>query len=363
MKKRRFSAIIFVLVVITSITLLSGCSDNWQERFDTDKPSLTAQDGWTQTMADDFTKFNSIDEVYQQTAWRPSPHRLRRYEYWCDEMIELDSDTGALVIHSEQRNDHKCETCGVSEGIFTSGIETRYTDTNGKTVTAFEQAYGYFEATVKVPRGNGMWSAFWLQSSGTSKIGNQGMDGTEIDIYESSFVKNNPTKTGNALHYDAYNAPYYRMADHVTDVGYNLYDDEFHTYSLYWTPEKYVFYVDNKAVWATDFGGVARVPEFLRLTVEIRDTYAGPYGQVLGTFSNADDGSNDFLIKSVNVWQNESFKSEIKSNDDYQDMKKEIDDRNALFITLGSVGGAIIVIGVIIMLLLFIRKKRKSNIA
>lgn len=49
-----------------------------------------------------------------------------------------------------------------------------------------------------------MWSAFWLQSSNTGMIGNAGKDGSEIDIYESSFVSKNPTKTGSCIHYDGY---------------------------------------------------------------------------------------------------------------------------------------------------------------
>ena len=36
-----------------------------------------------------------------------------------------------------------------------------------------------------------------------------------------------------------------------------------------WTPEYYVFYIDGKPTWASMGGGVSKVQEFLRLTVEI----------------------------------------------------------------------------------------------
>jgi len=104
-----------------------------------------------------------------------------------------------------------------------------------------------------------------------------GEDGTEIDIYESSFVKENPMKTGNALHCDAHAPLFCRSGGNVTDVKKNLYDGEYHKYSFLWTSEYYVFYVDGEAVWASDAGGVSKAPEYLRLTVEIRDGKIGPY--------------------------------------------------------------------------------------
>lgn len=352
MRKNR-KAVAFAAAAATALTLafpiaLGGCaSGDWSKKYDTAMPSLKAEDGWVQTLDDDFARYRSIEEVYDDTAWHPSPHGLRKDEYWCDQMVEFDADAGAVVIRSRRETDHRCEICvdkagnPVSEGIFTGGIETSLKD--GK---IFEQAYGYFETCVKVPRGSGMWSAFWLQCAGTSKIGNDGMDGTEIDVYESSFMQKNRTKTGNALHLDAYDAPYYRMADNVSDVGYDLYDGQYHTYGLHWTPEKYVFYVDGKAVWATDFGKVSRVPEILRLTVEIRNKQYGPYGQYIGTFENHDDDTNDFGIKYVKVWQNDAYLAEIKSPDDFKDMKKQWDTRNAILFTLLGVAGAAAIAGI-----------------
>lgn len=59
----------------------------------------------------------------------------------------LEFTENGLIVHSEQRNNHNCDVCGVSEGIFTGGIETRRM-ADGKSEVLFAQAYGYFEATV-----------------------------------------------------------------------------------------------------------------------------------------------------------------------------------------------------------------------
>ena len=141
----------------------------------------------------------------------------------------------------------------------------------------------------------------------------------------------------------------------MTDVGYDLYDGGFHKYSLLWTPEYYVFYVDDVAVWKTSAGGVSRVPEYLRLTVEIRDTKYGPYRQKLGTFANASDGSTDFLIKSVRVWQNDAYTPYIQSLSDFKDLKSTYTALLSASVTLGA---AIVLAAATILIVKHKRKKK-----
>ena len=338
--------------VLAAASFSGSAKSDWESKHDTALPDL--DDGnWVETLHTDFTTIKNMDELLA-AKWAPSPHGLRNVEYWCPQMIEF-TDQG-LVIHSERQEDHQCEVCGVSEGIFTGGIETRITGDNPQAL--FEQAYGYYEATVIVPRGTGMWSAFWLQSDYVGKVGHQGRDGTEIDVYESSFGRENPTQTGQALHYDAYDAPWYRSQGSVADVGYNLYDGQEHTYALKWTPEEYVFYVDGKAVWASNYGGVSTVPEVLRLTVEIRPDAWGPYGQQLGAFENHSDGTNDFIIKDVKVYQNNSYVSAIKSNDDYRDMEKTF---IGLIAAASAVGAAALITGAVFAVKAIRRKMAKTK--
>ncbi|MDE7337195.1 MAG: glycoside hydrolase family 16 protein, partial [Clostridia bacterium] len=192
----------------------------------------------------------------------------------------------------------------------------------------------------------------WVQSYSGGKIRNKGKDGTEIDVYESSFARKNPTKTGNALHWDAYDSPYYRCRDHISDTGKNLYDGQYHKYSLLWTPEYYVFYVDRQPVWATAAGGVSTVKEYLRLTVEVRDGKIGPYGQSLGKFANANDGSTDFSIKSVNVWQKMEYEESICSDGSYADMKRSFD--RAIGASVAT--GALIAIAIMTLFVLIIKR-------
>lgn len=344
----------FILTLATAICccmaflFLTACQSN---NFGTAMPSLLTADGWYVTLDDDFSKITNLSD----TKWRTSPHGKRHDAYWCDQTVAIQN--GALVISSFKSENHVCPL-GVcpKNGIFTGGVDTydrtSYIDADGNlakhSTDLFSQAFGYYEATVKVPLGTGMWSAFWLQSLNVGKIGNQGKDGTEIDIYESSF-HTKPTTVGNALHYDAYEAPYYRMTDKTTNVGYNLYNGEYHTYSMLWTPDYYMFFVDNKYVFATDFGGVSNVPEFLRLTVEIKKG-VGPYGMPLTGFTNASDGSNNFCIQSVKVYQNKNYEQFIMQDTFYTD-KKSTNDTYVIIICIAIgliattlVGGATFII-------------------
>ncbi|MDR0569279.1 MAG: glycoside hydrolase family 16 protein [Spirochaetaceae bacterium] len=270
-------------------------------------PDLNDPGKWTPTMNVDFAEIRTMDALHK-AGWFPSKHGLRNYEYWCPDMIEFRPGEG-LVIHSVRTDAHVC-SLGVcpAEGVFTGGIETRQETPDGY-INAFEQAYGFFEAEVQVPIGGGMWSAFWLQCDGTAKRGKQGKDGSEIDIYESSFQEN-PANAGHAIHYDAYQSPWYRVYGKIVTLPYSLYEG-YHRYALLWTPTEYVFFIDGAPTWATAFGGVSQVKEILRLTVEVREGPYGPYGQRIGSFGNRNDRGNDFAIKSVKVWQ---FSAELKTS-------------------------------------------------
>jgi beta-glucanase (GH16 family) len=43
----------------------------------------------------------------------------------------------------------------------------------------------------------------------------------------------------------------------------------FHTFSLLWLPDEYVFYVDAKETWRTRAGGVCQAPLYIKLSDEV----------------------------------------------------------------------------------------------
>ena len=343
-KKRKMEIIIIALSVVLVIGVIAGISviavnhnkkHGWKTnpKFDLSLPVL-GENGWYLVFEDDFNG-NSLNEniifgeryTGNREIWTTSPHAIRwksddeaRPEqgcWWCPEMVEVKNS--CAVVHSRYEENHSCSGDCPKKGRFTGGIETRIIrgDNSENKGTAdemlFSQAFGYFECSVKFPDSDGLWSAFWLQSPNQRIVGNDGEDGTEIDVYESAFRKSKTPKMGHALLWDGYGA-HGRVDDYIGEVDADLYDG-FHTFALKWTPDYYVFYIDGKPTWATDGGGVSKVREFLRLTVEIdAGDNVGPHGQKMGVFSGE---NTDFLIEYVKVWQNESYEQYIKDDSYY----------------------------------------------
>lgn len=120
-------------------------------------------------------------------------------------------------------------------------ITRDYTSARIKTQGKFAQKYGRFEARMKVPQGQGIWSAFWLlgddiTSKGWAECG-------EIDIMEN--IGRESSKTFGTLH-----GPGYSGANGVG--GYHLLPDNekladrFHIYAVEWEPKAIRWYLDDK---------------------------------------------------------------------------------------------------------------------
>ncbi|MFE5563461.1 family 16 glycosylhydrolase [Amycolatopsis japonica] len=112
-----------------------------------------------------------------------------------------------------------------------------YTSARLSTQGQFTQTYGRFEARMKLPRGQGMWPAFWMLGA---DIGNVGWPNSgEIDIMEN--VGFEPNTVHGTLH-----GPGYSGAGGI-GAAYNgpNFSDDFHTYAVDWAPNQIKWYVDG----------------------------------------------------------------------------------------------------------------------
>ncbi|MGI8467392.1 MAG: glycoside hydrolase family 16 protein [Pyrinomonadaceae bacterium] len=116
-----------------------------------------------------------------------------------------------------------------------------YTSARLVTKGKFEQKYGRFEARIKIPRGQGMWSAFWLLGSNIDTVG--WAQCGEIDVMEN--IGREPSTVHGTIH-----GPGYSGADGI-GAPYNLPDnqlfaDDFHVYSIEWSSNEIRWFVDRK---------------------------------------------------------------------------------------------------------------------
>ncbi|HPD13506.1 MAG TPA: glycoside hydrolase family 16 protein [Planctomycetota bacterium] len=167
----------------------------------------------------------------------------RRAGRWSPKAVALDGK-GSLVIRTLKEGDTYLDGC----------VRTR-----GK----FEHAFGYYVARIRLQRQQGHWSAFWMFGSGVTTVGNEGMDGTEIDIMEKPWLDDRVQHT---LHWDGYGKDH-KSKGHVSRNPGIM--EGWHTYGLLWTPDEYVFYVDGQETWRTNAGGVCQVPLYLKLSDEV----------------------------------------------------------------------------------------------
>jgi beta-glucanase (GH16 family) len=91
---------------------------------------------------------------------------------------------------------------------------------------------GYAEVRAKIPRGRGLWPAFWLLSTGPGTTG-------EIDVFE--VLGHEPERAHMTLHLES---GLEKSEEGTSWVGPDL-SVAFHTYAVDWEPEHIVWYVDG----------------------------------------------------------------------------------------------------------------------
>jgi len=119
--------------------------------------------------------------------------------------------------------------------------ECQYTSARLKTQGRFEQAYGRFEARIRVPYGQGIWPAFWMLGDNidTARWPNCG----EIDIMEN--IGREPAIVHGTLHGPGYSGAQGVGAAYTLATGARFSDD-FHTFAVEWEPNVVRWYVDGQ---------------------------------------------------------------------------------------------------------------------
>lgn len=133
------------------------------------------------------------------------------------------------------------ETVQVRDGslhIFARPRGNRYISAMVETQGLYHWHYGRFEARIKVAKGAGGTSAFWMMAADPSPEPWPWFG--EINIMEQLGRK--PLSMIGALHYP--NEP--PGGDHVWFTGDKPFADDFHVFRLDWTREGFKYYVDGR---------------------------------------------------------------------------------------------------------------------
>ncbi|HRI16225.1 MAG TPA: glycoside hydrolase family 16 protein [Verrucomicrobiota bacterium] len=124
----------------------------------------------------------------------------------------------------------------------TDGKPRDFTSARLKTLGKFAFTYGRVEARIKVPRGQGIWPAFWMMGTNAATAGWPSCG--EIDVLEN--IGREPTTVHGTVH-----GPGYSGAKGIGEK-YQLPDgaafaDDFHVFSLEWSKDSLRWFVDGNA--------------------------------------------------------------------------------------------------------------------
>jgi beta-glucanase (GH16 family) len=121
------------------------------------------------------------------------------------------------------------------------GIARNYTSTRLKTQSLFSQAYGRFEARIRIPTGQGIWPAFWMLGSNLSSV--DWPKCGEIDIMEN--IGREPGTVHGSLHGPSSVAVSMIMMVSTSLPSGQSYSEDFHVYAVEWEPGTVKFFVDS----------------------------------------------------------------------------------------------------------------------
>lgn len=208
------------------------------DEFDTFRPWRGGRGVWRTTFRDgrddnddDFNlrtlKWNKEVQLYVDPDMRGHPGRhgdheppgLHRGRGPALGLNPFEVGDGKLSIRFDRAPARHRETLGGFR--YVSGLIT--------TEPSFSQTYGYFEMRAKLPRGKGIWPAFWLLPKDLSWP-------PEIDIMESV---GDPSKVY---------VTYHSNAAKIEGRELSVSPGDFHTYAVAWDREHVTWFIDGRQV-------------------------------------------------------------------------------------------------------------------
>jgi beta-glucanase (GH16 family) len=185
---------------------------------------------WLLTWQDDFSTAAGLSQWWYESGnvGGPSLGQLQ----WYDQGNATISHGNLLLTATASDTGHQCWNG-----------PCQYTSVRMQSY--FSQAYGLFEARIKLAGGTGIWPAFWMQGANYDQVGLP--QAGEIDIAEVNGQ-----------------APVDRLGGyaHAPDVFYTAYDmmtqpvySGYHIYAVDWTPTGITWLLDGKP-----FGYMAAYP-------------------------------------------------------------------------------------------------------
>lgn len=213
-------------LVLSALLMLPACAGQSSSDANHSNTAAAAKQERTLVWSDEFNgPDGSAPDAHKWTIVNDgSGFGNHELEYYRDSPANVHIEKGMLVI-TARKQAYKGHA---------------YTSARLESSGHFEVKYGRIEARIKVPRGQGIWPAFWMLGANYKSVGWPRCG--EIDIMEN--VGFEPSKVHGSLH-----GPGYSGNGSLTGVytlpGKERFSDGFHDFAVEWEPGTIRFYVDN----------------------------------------------------------------------------------------------------------------------
>ena len=204
--------------------------------------------------------------------------RNQELQYYTKERLEnVRQENGQLVIEGRKE---KYPNPGFVPGTVAASARrgrefADYTAGSINTFTKQSFLYGRIEMRAKIPRGKGMWPAFWMLGTNHNTVGWPKCG--EIDIME--FVGKDPDHIHATVHFWK-DGEHKSQGDRVqTPAPYN----DFHVYAVEWSADRMDFYFDQTKYFTFQLDTLGagpdnpfRKPHFILLNLALGGSWGGP---------------------------------------------------------------------------------------
>jgi beta-glucanase (GH16 family) len=219
--------------------------------------------GWTLVWADEFTQPNGSSPDTNKWAFDTGGDGWgnNELEYYTSRTNNARIENNQLVIEAHQEN----------------YLGRTNTSARLKSQGKVSWAYGRIEARIKIPRGQGIWPAFWTLGTNIPSAGWPGCG--EIDIMEN--IGKEPTLVHGTVHGPGYSGGN-GIGGPCPLSASGAYADDFHIYAIEWTTNQIKWFRDGQQYFGVNPASLPNAtnwvftkPQFVLLNVAVGGFWPG----------------------------------------------------------------------------------------
>ncbi len=218
--------------------------------------------GYKLVFSDDFNR-GDIDSSKWNTRYRWGPNWIINNEaqYYVDRLNDRNFGVSPFEHNGNQLTIKATKT---PDRLLSKARNQRYLSGAMTTFNKFRMKYGYVEMRAKLPKGRGLWPAFWLLHESNDRRK------PEIDVME--MLGHDTRLVYQTYHY--FNNGNLRSTPSFKAYGPD-YSSGFHTFGMLWEPGRITWYVDGKQTNRYDNGNVSDESMYLLVNLALGGSWAG----------------------------------------------------------------------------------------